>query len=145
MAILTSADYPAVRYALRADGSLTATALPDAVIGNAVYLGEAEAEMLERYPAALTEVDAARVAQVKTATIYLLGALLAFAIPTLKSETWGGYTYQLATVDWASRAVELRSLADQVIARLIGETTVALRRPTSFTLAHARRRWSLVP
>ncbi len=138
MAILSAADYPAIRAAL--DVSLNAQLLPDATIGQDIFVGAAEAELLRRVPdaASRTGDDLKRV---KRALVWLTAALLApsvVRITSLSVQT-RDLSYSRQTFDPDEKAAELRSRAESEIAMLLtpGEATPSL--PTVFTVAAGYR------
>ena len=140
MAILTTADYPAIRAALDVD--LNATTLPDATIGQSIFVGAAEAELLRRVPDAadLTGDDLARV---KRALVWLTAAYLAHSVVRVTSLTvqTRDLSYSRPTFNPDEKATELRSRAEVEIGMLVAPTQVAPGRPTMFTLAAGRRGW----
>lgn len=138
MAILSAADYPAIRAAL--DVSLNAQQLPDATIGQDIFVGAAEAELLRRVPDAASKTgDDLR--RVKRALVWLTAALLApsvVRITSLSVQT-RDLSYSRQTFDPDEKAAELRSRAESEIAMLLtpGEATPSL--PTVFTVAAGYR------
>lgn len=134
MALLTPADYPAIRAAL--DVSLTPAVLPDAVIEMPIFLGAAEMEVAARDPAAGTrEGDALQ--RLKNAVIYFAAANLAPVVPIYLRERLLSYEYQRPAVDWNARAADLRAQAEAELVAVLGSQTV--ERPTFFALASGRR------
>jgi hypothetical protein len=142
MPILAPADYPQIRAAL--DLTLTAKQLPDATIALPIFLGNAEAEVVVRYPEAASATDEA-LQHVKNAICYLCAALLAPVVSGLllqreRIDQWEG---QRQVVDWTTRADDLRAAAEQELAALADtdpEPEPEVARPTYFTLAKARKR-----
>lgn len=93
MTLLTAAEYPSIRRAI--DPSLDTTLLPDAVIADPIYLGEAERVILARAPESATADDPELTAFVR-ACIYLTAALIAPALPYMTSETTDVASYRYA-------------------------------------------------
>lgn len=120
MAILTSADYPAVRSAL--DIRLDSTILPDSIIAQKTYHIAAELEVKRRDPdaEARTGDDLTRV---QLATIYLLAAFLAPAVPYVTQQSLGGSSFSVHDVDWQGRAARLHTLADDLLNQVTTVTT----------------------
>ncbi len=140
MTILTALDYPAIRAAL--DVSLNAQQLPDATIAQDVFLGAAEAELLQRVPtaASMTGGDLARV---KRALVWLTAAYLAHSVVRITSLSvqTRDLSYSRQTFDPDEKAAELRARAGAEIAALVTPSATAPGRPTMFTLAGGRRGW----
>mgnify|MGYP003600082673 CR=1 FL=1 len=138
MTILTSTDYPAIRAAL--DVQLNAQTLPDATIGQDIFLGAAEAELLKRVPmaASLTGTDLARV---KRALVWLTAAYLAHSVVRITSLSvqTRDLSYSRQTFDPDEKASELRSRAEAEIGMLLTPSESAPGRPTMFTLAVGTR------
>lgn len=138
MAILTSLDYPAIRAALDVD--LNAQTLPDATIGQDIFLGAAESELLRRVPtaAAMTGNDLARV---KRALVWLTAAYLAHSVVrvTSMSVQTRDLSYSRQTFDPDEKARELRSRAEGEIGMLVAPTAATPARPTMFTTVGGRR------
>lgn len=136
MALLTTADYPAIRAAL--DVSLTARDLPDSVIGLAIYVGAAEAEVLVRDPLAASRTGAEQ-QHLVNAAVFLTAALLAPALPDLTSEHFAEYSYN-RNVDWLARAADLRRRFEAELAAVLAPDDAATyNRPTMFTAASGTR------
>lgn len=138
MAILTSADYPAIRAAL--DVGLNAQQLPDATIELDTFAGAAEAELVRRIPDAALLVDD-DLKRVKRALVWLTAALLAHSVVRITSMSiqTRDLSYSRQTFDPDEKAAELRGRAEAEIAMLLepNETTPAM--PTMFTLATGGR------
>lgn len=139
MALLSVNDYPDVRRAL--DATLTATLLPDSVIGSPIYLGEAERRVIARLPeaASLTGVQAITA---RVATIYLLAALVAPVVPLITREQDKDYSYNRAEMDWSARASQLQADADTLLGGLAGDAVETEATTTAgwlFGLASADR------
>jgi len=136
MALLSAADYPAIRAAI--DVSLTARVLPDSVIGLPIYVDAAEAEVLARDPLAESRTGAA-LQHVTNAAVLLTAALLAPALPGYTAEDFSEYSYQRKT-DWATRAAELRKRAEAELAAVLEpENPTTASKPTMFTTAPGTR------
>jgi hypothetical protein len=136
MAILTSADYPAVRAAIEA--TLSVEQAPDAVIAMPIYVGAAEDEIARRAPDAITNPDPTVQATLKRAAIRLTAALLCPAIPSLTSERYGDQSYGRKATDYLALAQSLRGQVDSDLA-LLDPVATAPTRPTMFTVATGRR------
>lgn len=136
MALLTTADYPAIRAAL--DVSLTARDLPDSVIGLAIYVGAAEAEVLVRDPVAASRIGAEK-QHLVNAAVFLTAAYLAPALPALTKERFAEYSYE-QEVDWLARAADLRRRFEAELAAVLAPNDAATySRPTMFTTAAGTR------
>lgn len=136
MAILTPDDYDAVRAAL--DTTLDDELLPDSVIGLSIYVDAAELEIKRRDSDAESRTgdDAKRI---KNATIYMVAALIAPALPRIVSETIGESSYRRQDVDWQAVARDLRSRSDEELVRVIESDPVTSARPTIFSRATGQR------
>ncbi len=137
MPVITAAEYPAARAAL--DVTLDATALPDSVLSQPVYVDAAEAELLRLDPDVATRTGDAQSAA-KRAGALLLAALLAPAVPRVVRETMQDYAYQAEEVDWAQLATELRGRAQREVAGYLVHASTATR-PTLFARASGTRGW----
>ena len=136
MALLSAADYPAIRAAI--DVSLTARVLPDSVIGLPIYVDAAEAEVLARDPLAATRTGG-ELQHIQNAAVLLTAALLAPALPGYTAEDFSEYSYQRKT-DWATRAAELRKRAEAELAAVLEpENPTTASKPTMFTTAPGTR------
>jgi hypothetical protein len=141
MAILTSAEYPAIRAAI--DIKLDSTFLPDSIIALSIYAAAADQDVLARDPLAESRTGAA-LQHVKNAATYFCAARLISAIPQLTAEREGEQQYTRQSVNVAERAAELRGLAaselDAVLDPDPGDVTA--QRPTFFARASGGRgRW----
>lgn len=119
MALITSADYPAVRSAL--DIRLDSTILPDSVIAQKTYHTAAELEVKRRDPDAESRTGD-DLTRVQLATIYLLAAFLAPAVPYVTQQSLGGSSFSVHDVDWKERAAQLRTRADDLLAEVTDVT-----------------------
>ncbi len=140
MAILTTADYPAIRAAL--DVELNAQRLPDATIAQDIFAGAAEAELLRRVPDA-ADLLGDDLARVKRALVWLTAAYLAHSVVRITSMSiqTRDMSYSRQTFDPDEKAAELRSRAETEIGQLVTTTATTTARPTMFTLAAGRRGW----
>jgi len=134
MAILTSADYPAIRAAL--DVGLSDGQLSDATIGQDIFVGAAEAELLRRVPDAASMVGE-DLKRVKRALVWLTAALLAHSVVRITSLSvqTRDLSYSRQTFDPDEKAAELRARAETEIAALVASETTEATMPTMFTLA----------
>ena len=138
MTILSSTDYPAIRAA--PDVGLNAQQLPDAIIGEDIFVGAAEAELLRRVPdaASRTGDDLKRV---ERALVWLTAALLApsvVRITSLSVQT-RDLSYSRQTFDPEKKAAELRGRAESEIVMLLTPGEATPSRPTMFTVAAGYR------
>lgn len=140
MTILTTADYPAIRAAL--DVGLNATTLPDATIGQSIFVEAAEAELLRRVPDAAS-MSGGDLARVRRALVWLTAAYLAHSVVRITSLSvqTRDLSYSRQTFNPDEKATELRSRAEVEIGMLLIPTQVAPGRPTMFALAAGRRAW----
>lgn len=139
MALITVADYPAVRAAL--DISLDAAAVPDAVIVLSIYHGAAELDVLARVPDAegRAEPDLSRL---RNAVIFLTAAKMARAVPAISAERTPTHEYTRHEVNWTKRGVELLADAERELAQVTVETPPVEETdeiPPLFGLASGRR------
>lgn len=138
MTILTTNDYPAVRAAL--DVGLNEQQLPNATIGQDIFVGAAEAELLRRVPtaASMTGSDLARV---KRALVCLTAALLAPSVVRITSMSiqTRDLSYSRQTFDPDEKAAELRSRAETEIGMLLTPSAATPARPVMFAVAHGYR------
>lgn len=138
MAILTSADFPAIRAALDVD--LNAQTLPDTTIAQDIFLGAAEAELLRRVPtaAAMTGNDLARV---KRALVWLTAAYLAHSVvrTTSMSINTRDLSYSRQTFNPDEKAAELRARVEREYGMLLAPMAATPARPTMFTTVGGRR------
>jgi hypothetical protein len=140
MALLTTADFPAVRALL--DISVDERSLPDTVILLAPFAPEAEARVLDRVTDAADRTgDEAR--HLHLAAIALCAALLAPSMPSLTSESVGpSVSVSRAPVDWPKRASYLQGVFESEMDAVLPKGTVedtTKRRPLLFSLAPGRR------
>lgn len=119
MAILTTADYPAIRAAL--DTTLDDTLLPDATIALDPYHWAAEREVLRRDPDAESRTgdDAKRV---KLAAVYYAAANLAPAIPRITASALSTTSFQAKYADWSMVAALRRAEAGKLLRDVLGTT-----------------------
>lgn len=138
MAILSAADYPAIRAAL--DVGLNATQLPDATIAQGIFLGAAEDELLRKVPGAET-MTGDDLARVKRALVWLTAAYLAHSVVRLTSVNiqTRDLSYSRQTFDPDAKAAELRARAGVEVAALVTPSATVPARPTMFTLAGGGR------
>lgn len=137
MAILTAADYPAIRAAI--DTSLTPEDLPDGVIGLDIYAGDAQREVRRRVPGA-EELAGDEAAEARAAAVLLCAALLVPAVPQIVGESHGDDTYSRKLADPATLAAELRARAlDKLAALVTPDQAPERHRPTLFRTAGGRR------
>ena len=138
MTILSSADYPAIRAAL--DVSLNAQQLTDATIGQDIFVGAAEAELLRRVPdaASRTGDDLKRV---ERALVWLTAALLAHSVVRITSMSvqTRDLSYSRQSFDPERKAAELRGRAEAEIVMLLTPGEATPSRPTMFTVAAGYR------
>lgn len=106
MALLTLEDYPSVRRAI--DITFDEKTIPNEVIRDFQFAGEAEFLVLDRDPNALTYVVGdAGYNRVKRAVRYFTAALLVPSTPNIIKETLGDFSYQRTPRDLALQAAEL--------------------------------------
>lgn len=138
MAILSSTDYPAIRAAL--DVGLNVQQLPDAIIGEDIFVGAAEAELLRRVPDAASKTgdDLKRVVR---ALVWLTAALLAPSVVRITSMSvqTRDLSYSRQTFDPEKKAAELRGRAEAEIVMLLTPSEATPSRPTIFTVAAGYR------
>ncbi len=138
MAILTSAEYPAIRAAL--DTDLTADTLPDEIISLSIYAGAADNDVLKRDPDAESRTGS-EATRITNAAIYYCAARLAPAVVRITSLSINtrDLSYQKPTWDPAEKAAELRALADAEIDAVLEPDATVPARPTLFGRAAGRR------
>lgn len=138
MAILQAADYPAIRAAL--DTELNAQQLPDATIAQDIFLGAAEARLLERVPDAASRTGD-EMKRVKRALVWLTAALLAHSVVrvTTMSIQTRDMSFSRQTFDPDEKQVELMRRAEAEIAMLLGPSEALPERPPVFAVAGGGR------
>lgn len=141
MAILQAADYPAIRAALDVD--LNAQALPDAVISQDIFLGAAEAELLERVPDAADKTGD-DLKRVKRALVWLTAAYLAHSVVRITSMNiqTRDMSYSRQAFDPDEKQAELRRRAEVEIGALLeqsGSDVTSYDTPTFFAVARGYR------
>ena len=138
MAILTSADYPAIRAALDVD--LDSSKLPDGIIALDIYKGQADRMVYERDPDADTRTgdDALRIT---AAAVYFCAGLLAPVVVriTSLSVSTRDVSYSRPVFDPEERKETLWSMAEDEIAEVITPTEDAPGMPTMFDRAPGTR------
>lgn len=138
MAILTSAEYPAIRAALDVD--LNDKDLPDSTIALTIYQDAADQDVLDIDPDAegRTGDEAAAVTR---AAIYFCAARLAYAVVRITSLSVNtrDISYSKATFDPEERAAQLRAEAEEELAEILEPEEEAPRRPTMFSRATGSR------
>lgn len=143
MPIITITDYPLVRAAISI--TLTAEALPDAVIGLSTFQGQAEAEVISRDPLAMnyapagSDPDPVKWAHIITATIYLTAAYLIPSMPppVTRERIGDKYEFQRPVWDSLARAADLRALAGSELGAYLTPDYIPI--PTVFKAVHGYR------
>lgn len=132
MAILKSGDYPAIRAVI--DVKLTGSDLPDETIGQDVFIGRAEAELLARVPDAASKTDN-DLKHVTRALIYLTAALIVPSVVRITSMSAStlSTSYSRATFDPDDRVAELRGRAESEINALETPEDTTPGMPVMFT------------
>lgn len=139
MALLSSAEYPAIRAAI--DVSLDSALLPDAVIALDLYVGAGQRDVLAIDPAAETRTGD-DLLHAKTAAIMFTAARLIGSVPLITREQRDTHGYTRQEVDPAQRAADLRTLASAEIDAYLDPGDLASDRPTRFAVVSGRRgRW----
>lgn len=138
MSIISSSDFDSIRKAIDLD--LTASDLPNEVIGLDVFHGAAEREVIARHPNAASETGD-DLKRVQSAVIYLTAARIA---PTVVRKTsisiqTRDSSYSRPAFDGQKRAKELRGLAEIELQEVIAPSATAPSRPTMFALANGTR------
>ncbi len=138
MTILSTADYPAIRAAL--DVSLNEQLLPNATIGQGIFLDAAEAELLRRVPTAAS-MTGDNLARVKRALVWLTAAYLAHSVVRITSLSvqTRDLSYSRQTFEPDEKAAELRARAEGEIGQLVEPAAATPTRPVMFTLAPGYR------
>jgi hypothetical protein len=138
VAILTSAEYPAIRAAL--DTELNTTNLPDSIIALDIYSNAADQDVLQLDPLAASRTGEAA-NRVKRAAIYFCAARLCPAIVRITSLSvqTRDLNYSRPVFDPAERAAELRAMAQAEINEILTPTEAAAERPTMFAVASGTR------
>lgn len=139
MALLTAAEYPAIRAAI--DVSLDAVALPDAMIALSIYAPAAEAEVLRQDPAAESRTgDALR--RSRDAAVFYAAERLVLRLPQIiREQVSADQGYQRQFPDPAALAADLRRRGDEAIALAMGAAAIARIYPVAFAAAAGRRGW----
>lgn len=133
---LDSGTYPDIRDAIEA--GLDSAALPDSVIGRAIYVQVAELAVKGLDPDWATR-DSDGQDLLTLAAILWCASLLIPAIPNVTRESIGqrDYEYQTANMTPAERVASLRARASEIVGYATGDTTGA--RPAFFAVAHGYR------
>lgn len=138
MAILTSADYPAIRAAI--DVNLTDQQLPNTTIGLTIYQDAADADVLELHPTAEDETgnNATRVTR---AAIFFCAARLIPAVVRLTSVTTQSrdLSYARLLYDPDKFIDKLKNMAVAEINEVLTPSAETPERPTMFKRGPARR------
>jgi hypothetical protein len=137
-ALLSSADYPAVRAAI--DVSLGKSELPDDTIALGIYHAAAVQEVLARDPDAESRTGD-ELARVQRAAVYFCAARLCPAVVRLTSLSiqTRDISYSKPAQDPDERAAELRALAEAEIAAVLTPSEDDYARPTMFAVAKGYR------
>lgn len=136
MALLSEADYPAIRAAI--DVSLDSALLPDSVIALDLYIGAGQRDVLAIDPDAETRTDDALL-HAQTAAILFTAARLCGAVPQITLERFPDHEYRRQDVDANARASALRTLAEAELDAYLDPGDMVSDRPTRFALASGRR------
>jgi hypothetical protein len=134
--LLTEADYPTIRSAIRVD--VDEKVVPDDVIGQDTYVGAAVREVKRIDPLADTRSGDPQM-RLKLAAIYFAAARLCAGIAMPSSETFGNYKYTLADFDAEQRAGNLYWSGLIEIATVLGESAADLIALPSFGTPAGRR------
>lgn len=136
-ALLTPADYETIRKAIDVD--LDDVKLPDNVISKSIYERAAINDVLELHPTAEAETGN-NLWRVKNAAIFFCAARLCPVVVRITSLTIQArdLNYSKPVFDPATRAAELRGLANQEISEVLTPTEAAAR-PTMFARAPGYR------
>lgn len=139
MALLSAAEYPAIRAAI--DIALDSTTLPDSIIALDMYVGAGQRDVLLIDPLAESRTGN-DLLHATTAAILFTAARLVGALPQIVKETFPDHSYERNKVDAAARAAELRALAGAELDAYLDPGDLASDRPTMFGVAHGYRgRW----
>lgn len=135
MAILTTADYPAIRAALDVD--LTESKLPNRTIDLPIYRDAADQDVLAVIADAESQTGE-NANRVKRAAIFFCAARLAPVVVRLTSLTVQArdLSYSKPVFDPEKRAAELRQLAVEELADI---SSASPTRPTFFSVATGTR------
>ena len=139
MSILSVQDYDEIRAVISTD--LKADQLKNEVIGLDAYQGAAEREVVSIDEEALTRTDAAEVALVRSAAVYLTAARLCPAVSRILSVqvSSGQQSYLKSPFNPEKRAAELRQMAYEQLEEVLTTTEDAIEQPCTFTVATGRR------
>lgn len=133
--LLTSADYPAIRAAIRSDVGVSD--LPDALIGYAI--GPATSQVAALDKSAPWPDGSAEAQRDHDAAVLYAAAILAGSLPQIVSEKFEDYSVTMAQFNIADRVAMLRLTAAILLAENLGESAVDLLRAGSMTLARGGR------
>jgi hypothetical protein len=138
MAILTQADYPAIRAAL--DSKLNDQQLPDSIVELPIYRAAADQDVLDRDPQAESRTGSGA-DRIRRAAIFFCAARLAPVVVRITSITIQAHdlNYAKPVFDPEKRAAELRQMAEEEIAAVVAPAETTPARPTMFTTASGRR------
>lgn len=137
MPIVTPEHFAQIRSAI--DVSLTSDDLTDDTIAASIYLAAADVEIKRRDPLWSTR-SGDELAALTLAAVYLTAALIAPAVPQIKSERYPeGYSYD-RTIDYRQRAEDLRAAAEQQLGAVLAPSDPAsLAMPSFFAVASGTR------
>ena len=132
MAILTSADWPAVRAAI--DTALDTNMLQDPVIALNIYSGAADQDVLSRDPDAESRTGEDENRVQRAAVFFCAARLIPVVIRVLTlSTTTRDLRYSRLVADPETRANELRGLATDEINEILNPGAEAESMPRMFT------------
>jgi len=132
---LTSADYPAIRMAIRTD--IGPSDLPDQAI--AFVTPWASAQVLAIDTQAPHPPGSDEEQRDQDAAILISASALASSVPYMQAERFKEYDYRFAPFDPLARAQQLRQMAIAILDLNVPETLVELTMPTMMTLAPGGR------
>ena len=115
MAIIGTAEYPAVRAAIHY--RLKPKDLPDDMIALPIFAPEAELDLLALLPGAESFTDT-KLSRAKNVVIYWTAARLVPSVPQVTAQSFLGDREQFQTIDWEKHIEYLLKKADQNLGEL---------------------------
>ena len=135
--LLGPANYETVRKAIEV--TLSADDLPDQVIAQDQYAGEAERQVLALAANLAPGITVARGTdgwrQLETAAALLCASLIVGAIPQLNSESFADYSYARVPLDPLATANKLLTRALALVADVVEVDIILSARPPAMILA----------
>ena len=115
MALITTAEYPSVRFAI--DFRLNSIVMPDDIIAQPIFVVEAELDVLAILPQAASFTGTS-LTRVKNAVIYLTAIKMIPSVPQLIDQSIFGDREKYELIDWEKKIDNLLDRFDENINRV---------------------------